>query len=100
MVLATALSKRKLPVSSLPLRVGRVGRRSVRGAADGVAIDDKFDAAVALAAFDGVIRSNGLCFAEAAGGDRGCGHAVLREEITNGIGAALGELLIEFIAAD
>jgi hypothetical protein len=39
------------------------------GAADGVAVNDELDAAVALAAFGGVVRSDGLRFAEAAGGD-------------------------------
>ena len=38
------------------------------GAADGVAVNDELDAAVALAAFGGVVRSDGLRFAEAAGG--------------------------------
>ena len=38
------------------------------GFADGVAVDDEFDAAIALAAFGGVVRGYGLSFAEAAGG--------------------------------
>ena len=36
--------------------------------ADGVAVDDEFDASIALAAFGGVVGGYGLRFAEAAGG--------------------------------
>jgi len=37
------------------------------GFADGVAVDDEFDAAIALAAFGGVVGGYGLGFPEAAG---------------------------------
>jgi len=70
------------------------------GVADGVAVDDEFDAAIALAAFGGVVGSDGLRFAEAARGDGRTGDALLGEKIADGIGAALGELLIEIIATD
>ena len=76
----------------------RGGGRS--GVADGVAVDDELDAAVALAAFGGVVGSDGLHFAEAARGDVGTGNALFGEKIADGVGAALGELLIEIIAAD
>src|SRR6267378_3017626 len=70
------------------------------GVADGVAVDDELDAAVALAAFGGVVGGDGLHFAEAAGGDGRTGDALLRKEIADGIGAAFGELLVEIVAAD
>src|SRR5580704_9911389 len=70
------------------------------GVADGVAVDDELDAAVALAALGGVIRGDGLHFAEAARGDIGAGHTLLGEKVADGVGAALGELLIEIIAAN
>src|SRR6267142_875948 len=89
--------RKKENAKGLPLRRRGGGRG---GAADGVAVDDEFDAAVALAAFRGVVRSDRLHFAEAAGGDGRGGHALLGEKIADGIGAALGELLIEIIAAD
>jgi hypothetical protein len=38
------------------------------GLADGVAVDDEFDAAIALAAFGGVVGCYGLGFAKAASG--------------------------------
>src|SRR5580700_2079278 len=82
----------------LLLRRWRRGGRG--GVADGVAVYDQFDAAVALAAFGGVVGSDGLHFAEAARGDVGTGNALLSEKIADGIGAAFGELLIEIIAAD
>ncbi len=81
------------------LRLRRRGR-SYGGVADGVTIDHQLDAAVALAAFGGVVRSDGLRFAEAAGGDGGGRDALLGEKIADGIGAVVGELLIEFVAAD
>src|SRR5437016_6963780 len=70
------------------------------GVADGVTVDDELDAAVALAAFGGVIGSDGLVLAEAAGGNGRTGDALLGEKIADGIGAAFGELLIEILAAD
>src|SRR6266699_2417487 len=83
---------------ALPLRCWRGGGRG--GTADGVAVDDEFDAAVALAAFGGVVGSDRLRFAEAVGGDGRRRHALFGEKIADGAGAALGELLIEFVAAD
>src|SRR5713226_463575 len=83
--------------AGLPLRRRGGGRG---GAADGVTVDDELDAAVALAALRGVVRSDGLHFAEAAGGDGRRSHALFGEKIADGVGAALGELLIEIIAAD
>jgi hypothetical protein len=91
-------SRVREPESGLALRDWRGGGRG--GAADGVAVDDEFDAAVALAAFGGVVGSDWLHFAEAAGGDGGTGHALLGQEVTDGVGAAFGELLVEVIAAD
>src|SRR5690348_7055466 len=83
----------------LALRAG--GRGSGGGAvADGVAVDDELDAAVALAAFGRVIGGDGLRLAEAARGDGRSGDAVLRKKITHRIGTALGELLIEFVGAN
>src|SRR5437667_6822194 len=70
------------------------------GVADGVTVDDELDAAVALAAFGGVIGGDGLVLAEAAGGNGRTGDALLGEKIADGIGAAFGELLIEIVAAD
>jgi len=40
-----------------------------RGVADGLAVDDQLDAAIALAAFGGVVGGDRLRFAEAVGGD-------------------------------
>src|SRR4029077_19516727 len=65
------------------------------GVADGVAVDDELDAAVALAAFGGVVGGDGLHFAEAAGSDGRTRDALLGKEIADGIGAAFGELLVE-----
>src|SRR5260370_28619759 len=62
--------------------------------ADGVTVDDEFDAAVTLAAFGGVVRSHGLRLAEAVGGDGRRRYALFGEKITDGIGAAFGELLV------
>ena len=70
------------------------------GIADGVTVDDEFDAAVSLAAFGVVVGSDGLRFTEAAGGDGRGRDALLGEKIADGIGAAFGELLIEFVATD
>src|SRR5579859_6135111 len=70
------------------------------GLADGVAVDDEFDAAIALAALGGVVGGNGLRFAEAAGGHGAGGDALFGEEVADGIGAAFGELLIEVVGAD
>src|SRR6266478_8983441 len=81
------------------LRLRRRGRGH-GGVADGVTVDDEFDAAVALAAFGGVIGGDGLVLAEAAGGNGRTGDALLGKKIADGIGAAFGELLIEIVAAD
>src|SRR5258708_15595742 len=70
------------------------------GVANGGAIDDELDAAVALAAFGSVIGGDGLRLAEAAGGDGGGWDALLGEKIADGVGAAFRELLIEIVAAD
>ena len=70
------------------------------GFADGVAVDDKFYAAIALAAFGGVVGGYGLRFAEAAGGHRAACHALFGQEIADGVGAAFGELLVELVGAD
>src|SRR5579859_4687210 len=66
----------------------------------GFAVDDEFDAAVALAALGGVVGGNGLRFAEAAGGHGAGADALFGEEVADGIGAAFGELLIEVVGAD
>src|SRR5260370_38199954 len=70
------------------------------GVANGGAVDDELDAAVALAAFGSVIGGDGLRLAEAAGGDGGGRDALLGEKVADGIGAAFGELLVEIVAAD
>src|SRR6266853_37770 len=70
------------------------------GVADGVAVDDEFDAAIALAAFGRVVGGDGLRLAEAVSGDGRRGYTLLREKVENGIGAAFRELLIEIVAAD
>src|SRR6267143_3114380 len=94
---------------SVPLQESRRWREVLRlrrgggghgGVADGVTVDDQLDAAVALAAFGGVIGGDGLVLAEAAGGDGRTGDALLGKKIADGIGAAFGELLIEIVAAD
>ena len=70
-----------------------------RRLADGVAVDHKFDAAIALAAVGGIVRSDGLRFAEAVSGHgRGC-HTLLGEEIADAVRAAFGELLVESVGA-
>jgi hypothetical protein len=78
----------------------RRSRGSYGGVADGVAVDDELDAAVALAAFGGVVGSDRLRFAEASRGDGRSRNAVFGKKIADGIGAALRELLIKFIGAD
>jgi hypothetical protein len=45
------------------------------GFADGVTVDDEFDAAIALAAFGSVVGRHGLRLAEAAGGHSAAGNA-------------------------
>src|SRR5579859_5768852 len=70
-----------------------------RRIADGVAVDDEFDAAITLPAFRGVVGCHGLGLTEALCGDAGSGHALLGKEIADGIGAPLGELLVEFVGA-
>src|SRR5258708_35012788 len=82
------------------LLLGRRRGRGDGGVANGGAIDDELDAAVALAAFGSVIGGDGLRFAEAAGGDGGGRDTLLGEKIADGIGAVFGELLIEIVAAD
>lgn len=62
--------------------------RGCRGAADGLTVDDEFDAAIALAAFWCFVGSDGLRFAKAASGDRRTGHTLFRKKIADGIGAA------------
>src|SRR5260370_12073964 len=69
------------------------------GTADGVAVDDELDAPVALAAFGGLVGGDRLRFAEAVGGDGRRRHALFGEKIADGVCPALGELLIEFVAA-
>src|SRR5438105_3250148 len=92
--------RRSGSATTLALRAGEVRSRRVCGAADGVAVDDEFDAAVALTAFGCVVRSDRLRFAEAACSDGRAGHALLGQKITHGVGTALGELLVEFLTAD
>src|SRR6266568_3156144 len=82
----------------LALRSRSGGSRG--GTADGVAVDDEFDAPIALAAFGGVVGGDRLRFAEAVSGDGRRRYALFGEEIADGAGAALGKLLIEFVAAD
>src|SRR5258708_11102124 len=65
------------------LLLGRRGGGGRGRVADGVAVDDELDAAVALAAVGGVIRSDGLGLAEAPGGDKRSRDAML------GVGLAL-----------
>jgi hypothetical protein len=77
----------------------RSGGGDGRRLADGVAVDHKFDAAIALAAVGGIVRSDGLRFAEAVSGHgRGC-HTLLGEEIADAVRAPFGELLVESIGA-
>ena len=90
----------KTEVMGEGLRLGRGGGGGGGSFADGVAVDYELDAAVALAAFGSVVRSDRLCFAEAVGGDGRSGHALLGKKIADGIGAAFGELLIEIVAAN
>src|SRR5712692_6194210 len=82
------------------LLLGRRRGRGDGGVANGGAVDDELDPAVALAAFGGVIGGDGLRLAEAAGGDGGGRDALLGEKIADGVGAAFRELLIEIVAAD
>src|SRR5260370_11938819 len=70
------------------------------GTADGVTVDDELDAPVALAACGGLVGGDRLRFAEAVGRDGRRRYALFGEKIADGVGAALGELLIEFVAAD
>src|SRR5215469_8043649 len=56
--------KRASSLCGLALRARTVCRRGICRATDGVAVDNKFDAAVPLAPFHGVIGRHGLRFAE------------------------------------
>src|SRR5260370_11913050 len=69
------------------------------GTADGVAVDDEFDAPVALAAFGGLVGGDRLRFAEAVGRDGRRRYTLFGEKIADGAGAALGNLPIEFFTA-
>src|SRR5580704_15778710 len=62
-----------------------------RGVSNGGAVYDELHAAIALAAFGGIIRGDGLRFSKAAGSDGGSGHTVLREKIAYGVRPALGK---------
>src|SRR5260370_33084376 len=62
-------------------------------AADGVAVDDQLHAAVALAAFRGVVGGDGLRFSKAPRADGRAGDALLREKIPHRIVAAVAALL-------
>src|SRR6266478_2962793 len=84
--------------SGLALRDWR--GRGYGSVADGVAVDDEFDAAIALAAFWRVIGGDRLRLAETVSSDGRRRYALLGEKVANGIGATLGELLIEIVAAD
>src|SRR5216683_1778655 len=86
------------PCKTLLVRTGSGGSRG--GVADGVAVDHELDAAVALAAFRGLVGGDGLGFAETAGCDGRRRYALFSEKFAHGTGAALGKLLIEFVAAD
>src|SRR5258708_7960351 len=79
---------------------GRGRGRGDGGVADGVAVDDELDAAVALAAFGRVVGGDRLRLAEAVSGNGRRGDALLGEKVADGIGAALGKLLIEIVAAN
>src|SRR6266436_7020526 len=82
---------------------GRAKCRTDRGRSgfsNRVAVDYEFDAAIALAAFGGVVGGHGLRLAESARGHCAGRHAFFREKIAHGIGAALRELLIKIVAAD
>src|SRR5215471_3502473 len=94
----SSVHRAAVPMPSLLLRRG--SRRGGRGVSDGIAVDDELHAAVALAAFSGLIRSNRLRLAEAASSDRRSWYAVCRKKFADGVSAAFGELLIEFVAAD
>src|ERR1700719_4725738 len=69
--------------TAAPLRgrasgIGRSGRAAAAcGVADGGAVDDQLDAAVALTAVGCVIGSHRLGLAESLGAHRGCGNAFL-----------------------
>src|SRR5271157_1651450 len=81
--------------------VGRAGRGGGVGhAANGIAGDYQFHAAVLLAAFRGIVGGHGLAFSEAAGGDRVGGNALLHQVVADGIGALLREPPVVFVAAD
>src|SRR5258708_30094722 len=73
---------------------------SGRGLADGVAVDDEFDTAIALAAFGVVVRSDRLSFAEALSSHRRRLNALFGQKIADAVSAAFGELLVEVIGAN
>src|SRR5438270_12980680 len=91
--------RRSGSATTLALRAGEVRSRRVCGAADGVAVDDEFDAAVALRAFGGVVGSDRLRFAEAAAGDGRAGPAWLGQKIRPEAGRAPGGRRVEFAPA-
>ena len=63
----------------------RSGGGDGRRLADGVAVDHKFDAAIALTALGGIVRSDGLRFAEAVSGHgRGC-NTLFGEKIADAV---------------
>ncbi len=75
------------------------GVRCRGSVSDGGAVDDELDAAVALTAVGGVICGDGLRFSKTVRRDGRRRNSLLGEKIADGIRAALGELLIEFIGA-
>src|SRR5262249_53688570 len=76
------------------------GRVPGGSGADGLAVDNQLDAAVALAALGRVVGSDGLRLTKALCGDRRSRHAFFGEEVTDGIGTALRKLLVELVGAD
>src|SRR5260370_7203838 len=77
----------------------RSGGGDGRRLADGVAVEHKFDAAIALAALGGIVRSDGLRFAEAVSGHGRGGNTLLCEEIPDAVRASFREVLVVGIVA-
>src|SRR5262249_563498 len=76
------------------------GWRGGGRSADRIALDHQLDAAIPLAPLSCVIGSHRLAPAEAMSGDRGSRNALPPQEVANGVGAAIGKLLIELVSAN
>jgi hypothetical protein len=90
----------KLFAELAALVLWRSSRGGGRPGADRLTIHDQLNAAVLLSSFRSIVGSDRLGFAKPFRADCGSGDSLLNQKISDGIGAPLGKLLVEFVAAD